>query len=86
MEICEDCIKQDVCKFKKEIEEYMEKGFYYSVFNVPKPLKTDLYCKEKRVEPPPPHYTIYNGNTTSGTTTAKMGIQGVDWDYTGVHN
>ena len=53
MKICEDCMKQDVCKYKKEIEEYIGKGFHYSVFNVPKPLKTNLYCELKVAEEKP---------------------------------
>jgi len=59
MKICEGCIKQDVCKFKKEIDEWEKKGFFYGNKNVPKPLKVNIICELKRVESP----------TTSGDST-----------------
>jgi len=56
MEICEGCIKQDVCKFKKEVEKYeMEDS------GIPEPLFPFLNCKYKRTEPP--NWT-YTGTTT----------------------
>lgn len=48
MTICEGCIKQDVCKFKKEVEKYEAKR---KVSDLPEPLVPDLSCKYKKTEP-----------------------------------
>ena len=56
MSICEGCIKQDVCKFKKEIDHWDKEGFFYGNKNVPKPLKVDIYC-ELRVVTEPSYWT-----------------------------
>ena len=45
MKICEGCIKQDVCKFKKEIDHWDKEGFFHGNKTVPKPLKVDIYCE-----------------------------------------
>ena len=45
MNICEGCIKQDVCKFKKEVEKYEKES------KLPEPLTPDVDCKYKRTEP-----------------------------------
>jgi len=61
MKICEDCIKQDVCKFKKEVEKYeMEDS------GIPEPLFPFLNCKYKRAEPL--NWTFTVPTTTSATT------------------
>ena len=48
MKICEGCIKQDVCKFKGEVEKYEART---KCSNVPEPLVPDLSCKYKKTEP-----------------------------------
>lgn len=45
MRICEGCIKQDVCKFKEEVEKYEGKT------KLPEPLEPIIECKYKRTEP-----------------------------------
>jgi len=65
MKICEDCIKQDVCKFKKEVEKY-EGGV-----KLPKPLKPNIGCECKRTEP---------SNYTYITADNKVTYTG-DWIY-----
>jgi len=77
MKICEDCIKQDVCKFKKEIDHWDKEGFFYGNKTVPKPLRVDITCELKRVEELP-LYAV--SPDTIGTT-----IDGVDWTYTSVN-
>ena len=47
MNICEGCIKQDVCKFKEEVEEYEAKR---KEPQIPEPLVPDLSCKHRREE------------------------------------
>ena len=42
MNICEGCIKQDVFKFKDEVEQYDMK--------LPEPLEPIVECKYKRTE------------------------------------
>jgi hypothetical protein len=61
MNICEGCIKQDVCKFKEEVEKYENKA------KVPEPLEPILNCKYKKTE----NYTwtICTPSISSGTTT-----------------
>jgi len=44
MKICEDCIKQDVCKFKDEVEEFEKKA------KLPEPIEPIIECKYKRTE------------------------------------
>ena len=51
--MCEDCIKRDVCKYKKEIDHWVKEGFFYGNKNVPKPLKVDIYCELKVAEVKP---------------------------------
>ena len=51
MKICEDCIKQDVCKFKKGVEKY-EGGI-----ELPEPLKPNIECECKRTKPSNLTYT-----------------------------
>ena len=59
MKICEGCIKQDVCKFKDEVEKYDMK--------LPEPLEPIIECKYKRTE----NYTwTYPGAFPCGTTTS----------------
>ena len=53
MKICEGCIKQDVCKFKKEIDHWDKEGFFHGNKTVPKPLKVDIYCELKVAEEKP---------------------------------
>ena len=58
MEICKDCIKQDVCKFKKQVEKYESE-------ELPEPLQPAVSCKYKEVSP----YTwTYSPTITAGTT------------------
>ena len=45
MKLCEGCIKQDVCKFKKEVEEYE------CMVKLPEPLEPVIECKYKETEP-----------------------------------
>jgi len=52
MKICEGCIKQDVCKFKKEVEKYEAKRT-----DIPEPLVPDLSCKYKSTGQPNWMYT-----------------------------
>lgn len=49
MNICEGCVKQDVCKFKEEVEKYEEKG-------LPEPLTPKAECKYKETSV---HYLPY---------------------------
>jgi len=42
--ICEDCVKQDVCKFKKVVEKF-EEGKHR--FGVPEPLEMKVNCPHK---------------------------------------
>jgi len=61
MKICEGCINQDVCKFKKEVEKYEQES------KLPEPLTPDVDCKYKRTEPS--YWTYTTPTITSGTTT-----------------
>jgi len=45
MKICEGCVKQDVCKFKENVEKF-EKGRIAA----PEPLVPDMTCKFKKFE------------------------------------
>lgn len=45
MKLCEGCIKQDVCKFKEEVEEYEVKRT-----DIPEPLVPILSCKFRKPE------------------------------------
>ena len=45
--ICEGCIKQDVCKYKEEVERYEKKN----KGKLPEPLEPTARCKYKRPEP-----------------------------------
>lgn len=45
MKICEDCIKQDVCKFKEQVEGYENK------IDLPNPLEPIILCKYKHILP-----------------------------------
>ena len=56
MKICEDCIKQDVCRYKKQVEGY-EDGV-----KLPKPLEPIIQCKYKRTEPSTWRYTLTGDN------------------------
>ena len=60
MKICEGCIKQDACKFKKEVEEYEPKGT-----DMPEPLVPDLLCKYKDIGQPNWHYSVPCSNGTT---------------------
>ena len=51
MKICEDCIKQDVCKFKEQVEGYENK------IKLPNPLEPIIQCKRRRTEPSNLTYT-----------------------------
>lgn len=44
MEICKDCMKQDVCKYKKGIEKF-EEGKHR--FGLPEPLTLKIDCPYK---------------------------------------
>jgi len=60
MKICEDCIKQDVCKYTKQVEKYEND------VKLPKPLEPIVQCKYKRTEPS--NWTTYTiPNTTTVT-------------------
>lgn len=61
MKICEDCIKQDVCKYTKQV------GKYENDAKLPKPLEPMVACKYKRTEPSYWSYTIPS-TTTSGSS------------------
>ena len=52
MNICEGCIKQDVCKFKKQVGEYVGE------MRLPEPLAPTLECQYKRTEPSNWTYTV----------------------------
>ena len=67
MKICEDCIKQDVCKFRKGVEKYE------GSVELPKPLEPIIQCKYKRTEPSDWHYTITDSDTISSDTTTLIG-------------
>ena len=45
MKICEGCIKQDVCKFKENVEKLEKKSM-----ECPEPLVPDMTCKHKVLE------------------------------------
>ena len=45
MKICEGCLRQDVCKFKAEVEKYEDKT------ELPEPLDSAITCKYKEVGP-----------------------------------
>lgn len=74
MKICEDCIKQDVCKFKKEVEGYE------SEVKLPKPLEPIIQCKHKRTEPEYWSYTMPTTTTTVQCPSVWTGI-GDDPNY-----
>jgi len=67
MEICKDCIKQDVCKFRKQVEKYESE-------ELPEPLQPAVSCKYKRPNswtytPSISTYTWRgNGDDLTGTT------------------
>ena len=52
MTICEGCIKQDVCKYKEEVEKYERD-------KLPEPLEPIVGCKYKETEPTHPFYYPY---------------------------
>ena len=64
MNICEGCIKQDVCKFKEEVEKYGGKA------KLPEPLVPTVQCEFKRTEP------VCWSYTTAGNTTAAVAYSG----------
>ena len=69
MKICEDCIKQDVCKFKGNVEKFEEKE------KLPEPLSNGIICKYKKFE------TVNCPSVwTTGTYTYPD-----QWDYTYVN-
>ena len=74
MKICEDCIKQDVCKFKEEVSNYEGE-------KLPEPLTPKVECKFKQTTP---YYTIYNHPcaTTATVTYDPSWVIGDDppWD------
>ena len=83
MNICEGCIKQDVCKFKNEVEKYDMK--------LPEPLIPVFACRYKETMGEPtyiPYYPYYpTWTTTSGVTTTSdttFWDDNVPWDYTSV--
>ena len=43
MKICDCCLKQDICKFKSEVEKYEVKT------ELPEPLESAVTCKHKEV-------------------------------------
>ena len=45
MKLCEGCIKQDMCKFKEEVEKYELK------MQLPEPLEPIIECIYKETEP-----------------------------------
>ena len=53
MKICEDCIKQDVCKWKPVVEEWEES----KKEELPCPLLPTTMCKFKRTRPSNCTYT-----------------------------
>lgn len=57
MKICEGCIKQDVCKFKKEVEKYEVKR---KEPQIPEPLEPDLSCKYRKESHPNWDYTYWD--------------------------
>ena len=66
MEICKDCIKQDVCKFKKQVEKYESE-------ELPEPLQPAVSCKYKRIAGS--CWTTYTYPTTSTATRVDNGGQ-----------
>ena len=62
MKICEDCIKQDVCKFTEKVSKLRLKDN-----KLPDPLIPELKCPNKRTEPSNWHYTTVTADTTTGT-------------------
>lgn len=68
MKICEDCIKQDVCKFREEVERF-EKKHKAKLLEM---LTENLECKYKYV--PSTDFTIPSDTTT---------IDPDKWTYTG---
>ena len=47
MEICEDCIKQDVCKYTAKVEKWGAN----QIRDLPKPLMPNIYCPHKETKP-----------------------------------
>ena len=62
MKICEDCIKQDVCKFKESIEAYED-----GRAELPKPLVPEVRCKFKQTTTGR-HYTAIPSTTYTATS------------------
>ena len=58
MSICEGCIKQDVCKFKEEMERQEFK-------NIPEVLTLNLVCRFKKLDSTCiPYVTYFPDNIT----------------------
>jgi len=60
MNICEDCIKNDVCKYRAKVEKYEQET------KLPAPLEPEVKCRHKRTEP------ISWTYVSDGTTTTKI--------------
>lgn len=67
MSICEGCIKQDVCKFKKEVEKYEK-----DKLKLPEPLSPNVDCKYKQAGPCPDYYIYPCDSTTISTGTVTL--------------
>ena len=63
MKICEDCIKQDVCKFTEKVSKLKLKDN-----KLPDPLIPELKCPNMRTEPSNCHYTTGTDLTWTATT------------------
>ena len=98
MKICEGCIKQDVCKFKLEVEKWEES----KKEELPCPLLPITECRYKETGQRITYIPCYRypdvsiptvwtdtGTTTlpwttvtSGTAYVSIGVEGKDWNYT----
>ena len=50
MKVCEGCIKQDTCKFRKEVERFEKVEGILGKHPFPEPLEAVVTCKYKLVE------------------------------------
>ena len=60
MKLCEDCIKKDVCKFRKKVEKFEAEN------TLPEPLENGITCKYRRTEPSN-WYTVTCPTVSTGT-------------------
>ena len=58
MSICEGCIKQDVCKFKEEMDRQ-------EFQNIPEVLSENLVCRYKKLDSTYIPYVTYFPDTTT---------------------